>query len=86
LFPPSFPLKERLGRQVSGEYISWHDLVKEARKWKLLDRTTEEMARDIANAGDEVLHEKPMDMNKAETVVINARRLIQQIYSTEGSF
>jgi len=44
------------------------------------------MARDIANAGDEVLHEKPMDMNKAETVVINARRLIQQIYSTEGSF
>lgn len=79
-------LKDRLGRQLSGSFITWQELLKEARKWNLLDKATEAMARDVANAGDEVLHEKPADWKKAEEIVLDTRGLIQQIYSTEGSF
>jgi len=79
-------LKDRLGHQLSGSFITWQELLKEARKWNLLDEATEAMAREVANAADEVLHEKPADWNKAEEVVLNVRGLIQQIYSTEGSF
>lgn len=79
-------LKDRLGRQLSGNFITWQELLKEARRWNLLEKATEAMARDVANAGDEVLHEKPADWKKAEEIMLNTRGLIQQLYSTEGSF
>lgn len=79
-------LKDRLGRQLSGDFITWQDLLNEARKWNLLDKATEAVARDISNAGDEVLHEKPTDLITAEEVVVKTRGLLQQIYTTEGSF
>lgn len=77
-------LKEALGLQLSGVFITFQDLLKEARKWKILDDTTEDMARDIANAGDEVMHEKPCDSPKAAEILSATRGLLQQIYSTEG--
>jgi len=50
-------LKERLGRQLSGDFVTFQKLLEEARKWNILDRTMELCARDVANAGDNVMHE-----------------------------
>jgi hypothetical protein len=79
-------LKESLGLQLTGAFVSFQDLLKEARKWNVLDRATENMARDVANAGDEVMHEKPTDLRKAGEILTNVRGLLQRIYSVEGRF
>ena len=77
-------LKEQLGRQLSGTFVKFHDLIDEAYKYHLLDRTTKAIAREVANDADEVLHEKPSDPNQAEGVLIKLRGLVQHIYSAEG--
>ena len=74
-------LKENLGHQLSGEFRSMDELLKEARKYKLLDRTMELCARDVAKAGDGVLHEKPTTDSKALEVLDKLRGLLQHIYS-----
>ncbi len=79
-------LKESLGLQLSGMFISFQELLKEARKWNILDDVTEDMARDLANAGDEVMHERPTDLPKAKDILTKARGLLQHIYSIEGRF
>ncbi|MGO8720799.1 MAG: hypothetical protein ACLQMO_16535 [Acidobacteriaceae bacterium] len=48
--------------QLSGDFIAFQDLLKESRKWNIFDQTMEAVARDVANAGDEVMHEKPPDL------------------------
>lgn len=77
-------LKERLGRQPSGGFIKFQDLLKEARRWHLLDGVTEKIARAVANAADDVLHEKPADISEARDVLDQLRGVLQHIYSTEG--
>ena len=77
-------LKENLGHQLSGEFRSMDELLKEARKYKLLDRTMELCARDVAKAGDGVLHEKPTTDPKALEVLDKLRGLLQHIYSVTG--
>ena len=62
------------------------ELLKEARKYKLLDRTMELCARDVANAGDGVLHEKPTTDSKALEVLDKLRGLLQHIYSVTGRY
>jgi hypothetical protein len=77
-------MKERLGYQLTGSFIKFHDLIDEAYKYHLLDRTTKEIARHIAKDADDVLHEKPADSMKASEVLVKLRGLIQHLYSTEG--
>ena len=79
-------LKENLGHQLSGEFRSMDELLKEARKYKLLDRTMELCARDVAKAGDGVLHEKPTTDSKALEVLDKLRGLLQHIYSVTGRY
>jgi Domain of unknown function (DUF4145) len=79
-------LKESLGRQSSGEFIAFQDLLNEFRKWNILDRTRAATARHVANAGDEVLHEKPTNLATAERVLADVRGLLQHIYSVDGRF
>ena len=79
-------LKERLGWQQSGEFVKFQDLLKEARRWHLLDGVTERTARYVANAADNVLHEKPTDISKARDVLDQLRGVLQHIYSTEGHY
>jgi hypothetical protein len=79
-------LKESLGLQLAGTFIRFQELLKEARKWNVLDGATEHMARDVANAGDEVMHEKPTDLRQAGEILTKARGLLQHIYSVEGKF
>ena len=79
-------LKESLALQLSGVFISFQELLKEAGKWNILDGATEDMARDVANAGDEVMHERPSDLRRAAEVLAKVRGLLQHIYSVEGHF
>ena len=77
-------LKESLGRQLSGDFISFQDLLSEARRWHILDPTTENMARDVANAGDKVLHAEPTDLRQAEEALMKVRAQLQHNYSVDG--
>jgi len=43
----------------------FQDLLEEARKWNILDATMEMWAGDVANGGDEVMHEKPTTLPRA---------------------
>jgi hypothetical protein len=79
-------LKETLGRQGSGEHISFQYLVGQAETWGILDKTAARMARKLAKEGDDVLHEKPTDLKKAREVLVGIRGLVQQIYSSKGGY
>jgi hypothetical protein len=79
-------LKERLGMQLSGDFIKFQDLLKEARKWNILDDVMEQCARDVANAGDDVMHDRPANLSKALEVLDKLRGLFRHIYSTEGHY
>jgi len=79
-------LKESLGRQGTGEFISFQDLVEEAKRWKILDPTTARAVRDTARKADAVLHEQPINHDEALQVLTEVRALLQQIYSAKGSF
>ncbi len=79
-------LKEKLGHQGSGEFLKFQDLLKEAKKWNIVDENTERQIRDTANKADLVLHEKPTDLEGAFEVLIAVRGLLQLLYSTKGGF
>ena len=71
-------LKERLGLQLTGVFITFQDLLTGALQWNVFDDSTENIARDEANAADEVMREKPADLRKAGEVLAMAR-LLQHI-------
>lgn len=77
-------LKEVLGHQLGGAFITFQSLVEDAVKYNILDKQTPKMARNLAREGDEGLHEKPTDLNSARDVLIGVRGLVQQIYSAQG--
>ncbi len=79
-------LKEALGRQGSGDRDTFQKLVDLAVTWKILDKQTARVARDLAKEGDLVLHEKPTDLKKAKEVLLGIRGLVQQIYSSKGGY
>jgi hypothetical protein len=77
-------LKESLGYQLSGTFTKFQDLVNEAVRWNVLGKQNARIARRLAKEGDDVLHEKPIDLTKAREVLVQVRSLIQQIYSSEA--
>ncbi len=79
-------LKENLGLQLSGSFIKFHELLEEAEKWHLLDGFTKRIARDLAKAADDVLHEKPATMEEAGQLLDQLRGLLQHIYSAQGRY
>jgi hypothetical protein len=79
-------LKEKLALQSSGQFHKFQDLLNDARKWNILDATMELCARDIAKAGDEVLHEKLTSLPHALEVLDKLRGLLQHIYSVEAHY
>jgi hypothetical protein len=79
-------IKERLGRQLSGDFITFQDLLKEARKCNILDDAMKHSARFVANAADDVLHERPSDLPKALKVLDTLRGIFRHVYSTEGGY
>lgn len=79
-------LKERLGHQLSGSFVMFRELLEEAEKWHLLDKVTKRIARDLAKAADDVLHEKPTTLDKARELLDQLRGLLQHIYSSQGHY
>lgn len=77
-------LKDVLGHQMTGSYLTLQALVADALKWGVLDKATARMARSLAREGDSVLHERPTDLKKASEVLVGVRGLVQQIYSSRG--
>ena len=79
-------LKDVLGHQMSGTFITFQTLVDDALRWNVLDKQTARMARDLAREGDAVLHKRPTDLVSAREVLFGVRGLVQQIYSMRGGY
>lgn len=79
-------LKESLALQGRGTFIDFQSLVKEAKRWNILDNDTAKMVRDTAKKADEVLHDAPADEAGALEVLDAVRGLLQLIYSAKGGF
>jgi hypothetical protein len=79
-------LKERLAHQGTGAFITFQNLVDQAKKWKILDDKTARAVRDTAKKADLVLHAEPIGEDGAFDVLIEVRGLLQQIYDAKGGF
>lgn len=74
-------LKEVLGYQLSGTFIDFQALLKDARRWNVLDDEHLRTARMLAKHGDEVLHNKPTTEDRALRVLTDLRNLLRYVYS-----
>jgi hypothetical protein len=74
-------LKENLGYQGQASYIEMKDLLDEAERAGVIDKTLRRMARRVADEADDVLHEKPTSITKAYEVLLLLRGILQHVYS-----
>jgi hypothetical protein len=79
-------LKESMGHQLSGAFISFQDLLAEAARWNVLDRKHTQIARQLAREADNVLHDRPASESKALEALTYLRELLQHIYSHNGKY
>lgn len=76
-------LKESLGYQSSGAFITFQKLVDDAVRWNLFSEGTAKLVRKLAKEGDDVLHEKPTTPDRAKDVLATTRSVIRRIYSAK---
>lgn len=76
-------LKEGMGYQSSKSFVRMNDLLEEAETAGVIDNAYRQLARDVATAADDVLHEKPTTLSNARDVLIKMRGILQFIYSQE---
>jgi hypothetical protein len=81
-------LKERLGRQGDGVYVTFDELVKEAVRWNILKtKTAARAAHDLAKRCNDLLHEKPVESDdQAFEILVAIRSLLQDIYSSSPGY
>jgi hypothetical protein len=80
-------LKDRLGKQGDGDRdTTFGELVTAAQKWRILDSTDARAAKDLADKCNLLLHEKPMERDKAFEVLVAIRSLIQKIFSSNPGY
>jgi hypothetical protein len=72
-----------LGYQESEDRIGLSKLIEKARERGLIDDVGETIAREVACAGNKVLHAAPADFEKAQDVLYKLRGLLQELYSKE---
>jgi hypothetical protein len=77
-------VKESLGYQSGGVFITFQALVDDAVRWNLFSKGTAKLVRKLAKEGDGVLHEKPTTSDRARTVLTSTRAVIRQIYSVNA--
>jgi hypothetical protein len=77
-------IKEVLGHQGHGDFITFQDLLRQARKWGVLDDVMVRCARDVSKEGDHVMHEEPTTLENALDVLCKLRGLLNHIYSVEA--
>ena len=73
-------LKDGLGYQSTKTYVPMKDLLEEAEGAGVLDELNRRVAREIAAAANDVLHEKPSDDSKAYEVLVLLRGVLQHVY------
>lgn len=74
-------LKENLGYQGTGTFVEMNSLLDESEGAGIIDGTIRRMARKIAGAADDVLHERPTDLKQASEVLVMLRGVLQHLYS-----
>lgn len=60
-----------------------NDLLVEAQTGGVIDKAHQQLAREVADAADDVLHEKPTTLSNALDVLVKMRGVLQFIYSWE---
>jgi len=76
-------LKEGIGYQSTGTFIQMNELLNEAETADVIDHANRELARQVADAADDVLHEMPTTLSAALDVLVKMRGVLQFIYSRE---
>ena len=76
-------LKEGIGYQSTGTFVKMNDLLEEAETAGVIDHANKMLAREVADAADDVLHEKPTTLSNALDVLVKMRCVLQFIYSWE---
>jgi hypothetical protein len=76
-------LKENLGYQGRRTFVKMKDLLDEAEGASVIDKTIHQMARKIARAADDVLHEKPTSLAEAYEILIMLRGVLQHVYGED---
>ncbi len=74
-------LKENLGYQGTSTFIEMNKLLDEAEGAQIIDKTIRQMAREIANQADDVLHAKPTELPKAFEVLLKLRGVLEHVYA-----
>lgn len=75
-------LKEGIGYKFS-TFIKMNNLLDEAESADVIDNAHRYLARQIADAADDVLYEKPTTLSKSLDVLTRLRGILQFIYSRE---
>ncbi len=76
-------LKEGMGYQSTRTFVAMNDLLVEAQTGGVIDKAHQQLAREVADAADDVLHEKPTTLSNALDVLVKMRGVLQFIYSWE---
>lgn len=76
-------LKEGIGYQSTNTFVEMRDLLDEAESAGVIDHANRVFAREVADAADNVLHEKPATLKHALDVLTKMRGVLQFIYSQE---
>jgi len=74
-------LKEGIGYQSTNTFVRMNNLLDEAETAGVLDHANRDLARQVADAADDVLHEKPTVLPKALDVLIKLRGVLEFVYS-----
>jgi hypothetical protein len=74
-------LKEGIGYQLTNTFVKMNDLLQEAMDAEVIDDANRQLAREVADAADDVLHEKPTTLSNALDVLIKMRGILHFIYS-----
>jgi hypothetical protein len=74
-------LKENLSYQESEDKKGLGKLIEQARERNLIDNAGRELAKEVACAGNKVMHAAPADFEKAREVLYKVRGLLEDIYS-----
>lgn len=74
-------LKENLGYQSTGTFVTMAALLDEAESGDVIDSVVRRAAREIADEADDVLHEKPADLAKAYDVLLKLRGVLQHVFA-----
>jgi hypothetical protein len=73
-------IKEKMGYRPTRANVQMKQLFDEAETAGVLDHTLRKMAGQIAEKGNEVLHEKPTTLPEAFDVLVQLRGVLLHIY------